>query len=508
MPQLHDSTSRAQGEPNAHEHGFDRIFGLETEYGVSVTGADHAVQAANAAVAMFRPIVEHTRSTNTYLANGSRLYLDVGAHPEYATAEARMPSDALLADAAGERIMRSMALNAQEQLRDAVGSAARIHLFKNNADSAGHSFGCHENYLVRRFVGLTDITDQLLPLLISRQIITGAGRFADGRFSITQRALFVDETVSSATTRSRPMVNTRDEPHANPEEFRRLHVIIGDSNRSQWATRMKLAITHLVLCVIEYHARHQESSALSLMALADPVDANHAVDEHGVQAQLQLASGDHVSALQMQRRYWQACATFLDAHAHAVDASLGQPGAALQILDEWRVVLDELERDDIASLATRVDWAAKLHLFSQLVARRLGCDVDQARALLRQPGALPPALALQLAQLDFDYHDIANGAVFDALVRHGRMIEEVSAQQADEARHTPPAGTRAVLRGRFVQLAAEAHVRHACDWTTLELLEPHKTTVSLLDPFEDQPDAQLSAIFDQLEARIALHETR
>ena len=149
------------------------------------------------------------RSTNTYIENGSRLYLDVGSHPEYATSEACDPMDALAVDAAGELVMRDLALDAQQRLRATHGPRATVHVFKNNVDSAGHSFGCHENYLVRRFVPLKVIEQELLPFLITRQLFTGAGRVTESGFQITQRADFLDEAVSSATTRSRPMVNTR-----------------------------------------------------------------------------------------------------------------------------------------------------------------------------------------------------------------------------------------------------------------------------------------------------------
>ncbi len=174
MPQLRDSGTRSlhatEPVPSAEmERGFCRIFGVETEYGVAVTGAERPVDAGQVAMTMFQPIVSRSRSTNTYLANGSRLYLDVGSHPENATAEARDPREALAQDLAGEHVMRNLALKAQRKLRESYGAHATIHVFKNNVDSAGHAFGCHENYLVRRFVPLETIEHQLLPFLITRQ---------------------------------------------------------------------------------------------------------------------------------------------------------------------------------------------------------------------------------------------------------------------------------------------------------------------------------------------------
>ena len=202
MPQLRDSGTRSlhatEPVPSAEMDGFCRIFGVETEYGVAVTGAERPVDAGQVAMTMFQPIVSRSRSTNTYLANGSRLYLDVGSHPEYATAEARDPREALAQDLAGEHVMRNLALKAQRKLRESYGAHATIHVFKNNVDSAGHAFGCHENYLVRRFVPLETIEHQLLPFLITRQLYTGAGRMTPDGFQITQRADFLDEAGDEA----------------------------------------------------------------------------------------------------------------------------------------------------------------------------------------------------------------------------------------------------------------------------------------------------------------------
>ena len=332
MPQLRDSGTRSphasEPVPSAEMDGFCRIFGVETEYGVSVTGASKPVDAGQVAMTMFQPVVSRSRSTNTYLDNGSRLYLDVGSHPEYATAEARDPREALAQDLAGEQVMRNLALKAQRKLRETHGERAMIHVFKNNVDSAGHAFGCHENYLVRRFVPLETIEHQLLPFLITRQLFTGAGRMTPDGFQITQRADFLDEAVSSATTRSRPMVNTRDEPHADPDSFRRLHVIIGDSNRSQWATWMKLAVTHLVLCVIEDAFRNEVPSGFEDYAFADPAAANRVVSRFpdNSHAELALESGESVTALDLQRRYYAAVEAFITNHDDALVGSLPVTG--------------------------------------------------------------------------------------------------------------------------------------------------------------------------------------
>ena len=335
-------------------------FGVETEYGVAVTGAERPVDAGQVAMTMFQPIVSRSRSTNTYLANGSRLYLDVGSHPEYATAEARDPREALAQDLAGEHVMRNLALKAQRKLRESYGAHATIHVFKNNVDSAGHAFGCHENYLVRRFVPLETIEHQLLPFLITRQLYTGAGRMTPDGFQITQRADFLDEAVSSATTRSRPMVNTRDEPHADPDSFRRLHVIIGDSNRSQWSTWMKLAVTHLVLCAIEDAFRHGVPSGFEQYAFADPAAANRTVSRFldNPRAELTLESGESVSALGLQRRYYAAVKAFIETHGDALASSL--PATTIDtIMGEVEPRSGRAGAWCIRCARDRVDWAAR-----------------------------------------------------------------------------------------------------------------------------------------------------
>ena len=494
MPQLRDSgnhpvsdASRRSDEQPASVSGgadrFDRIFGIETEYGVSVTGADAACDAGTVAMEMFRPVVANTRSTNTYLENGSRLYLDVGSHPEYATAEARDPMDALAQDLAGEAVMRQLALEAQERLRRSHGDGLTVHVYKNNADSAGHSFGCHENYLVRRYVPLTMIERQLLPFLITRQIFTGAGRVTAGGFQVTQRADFLDEAVSSATTRARPMVNTRDEPHADPDSYRRLHVIIGDSNRSQFATWMKMATTHLVLCVMESAVRHGCPTGFETCALADPNAANRAVsrdlgcrdarldvvDEPGFRRDAVRAAGGEdfgVTALAMQYQYCAVVERFLERYGDAVDQSLNGTHART-VVEQWRGVLDAIAGGRFDAMADRVDWMAKRRLLEAMTARHP--DIDPAR----------------LAQIDLDYHDVANGGTYEALTVRGAMSTLMDAARVRSAVHEPPHGTRALLRGRFVREARTSGAQYSCDWTRLTVHAPVRRELVLLDPFDD-----------------------
>ena len=414
MPQLRDSGTRSlhatEPVPSAEMDGFCRIFGVETEYGVAVTGAERPVDAGQVAMTMFQPIVSRSRSTNTYLANGSRLYLDVGSHPEYATAEARDPREALAQDLAGEHVMRNLALKAQRKLRESYGAHATIHVFKNNVDSAGHAFGCHENYLVRRFVPLETIEHQLLPFLITRQLYTGAGRMTPDGFQITQRADFLDEAVSSATTRSRPMVNTRDEPHA----------------------------------------------------------------------ELTLESGESVSALGLQRRYYAAVKAFIETHVDALASSL--PATTIDtIMGEWSRVLDALECGAYDALADRVDWAAKKRLFDALKRRR------------------PDVTFAQLEQLELDYHDIANGRLYGSLTSRNQLRELLTADDVEYAVHNPPADTRAALRGQFVRAALAAGAQFSADWTHLTVTAPERREAVLLDPFESEPTEEFTHLMSALQ---------
>ncbi|WEV69969.1 proteasome accessory factor PafA2 family protein [Bifidobacterium sp. ESL0775] len=505
MPQLRDSSNQGPGNRTRRSPEYDsfaRIFGIETEHGVSVTGANQPCDPGQVAMMMFAPILSRSRSTNTYLENGSRLYLDVGSHPEYATAEARDPSQALAQDLAGEEIMRRLAKGAQERLRRTHGEHATIHLFKNNVDSAGHSFGCHENYLVRRYISLPIIKQQLLPFLVTRQLFTGAGRVSENGFEITQRAAFLDEGVSSSTTRSRPMVNTRDEPHADPDEFRRLHVIIGDSNRSQWATFMKLATTHLVLCVIEDAARRGVPSGFEACGLTDPSASNQAMSvdlscgesvmqledieafrtmqrKFGAETTENPGETDSVTALEIQYLYWHIVDRFLEEHGDGVVNSLPQTSCR-DILNEWKRTLDALSERDFDSLSDRVDWVAKYQLLTQMKRRNPSLSQVQAR------------------EIDLNYHDIVNGSIYPSLMKHGLMKELVGDDTVAQALNNPPEDTRAALRGGFIRQALHSGASFSCDWTHLKTTAPTRREAELIDPFAFEDDADYKQLIESL----------
>src|ERR1043166_1210151 len=232
-----------------------RIFGLETEYGVTCTyRGQRRLSPDEVARYLFRRVVSWGRSSNVFLRNGARLYLDVGSHPEYATPECASVIHPVPHGKAGERILKGLLVDAERRLRE-EGIAGDVYLFKNNTDSPGNSYGCHENYLVGRHGEFTRLADVLIPFLVTRQIICGAGKVLQtprgAVYCVSQRAEHIWEGVSSATTRSRPIINTRDETHADNERIRRLHVIVGDSNMSETTMLLKVGATDLVLRMVE-----------------------------------------------------------------------------------------------------------------------------------------------------------------------------------------------------------------------------------------------------------------
>uniref|UniRef100_UPI003B3AC76D proteasome accessory factor PafA2 family protein n=1 Tax=Nakamurella sp. TaxID=1869182 RepID=UPI003B3AC76D len=232
-----------------------RIMGIETEFGITCTfHGQRRLSPDEVARYLFRRVVSWGRSSNVFLRNGSRLYLDVGSHPEYATAECDELPALIAHDKAGERILQDLVVDAESRLAE-EGIGGDIYLFKNNTDSAGNSYGCHENFLIARGGEFAKIADGLIPFLVTRQLIAGAGKVLQSprgaSYCLSQRADHIWEGVSSATTRSRPIINTRDEPHADAERYRRLHVIVGDSNMSETTTLLKVGTAALVLEMIE-----------------------------------------------------------------------------------------------------------------------------------------------------------------------------------------------------------------------------------------------------------------
>ncbi len=374
-----------------------RIFGLENEYGVTCTfRGQRRLSPDEVARYLFRRVVSWGRSSNVFLENGARLYLDVGSHPEYATPECDSVTELITHDKAGERILESLLAAAEARLHE-EGIAGKIFLFKNNTDSAGNSYGCHENYLVSRYGEFQRLADVLIPFFVSRQILCGAGKvLATPRgavYCIAQRAEHIWEGVSSATTRSRPIINTRDEPHADAERYRRLHVIVGDSNMSEWSAFLKVGATDLVLAMVE------EATVLRDLTLENPIRAIREIShDMSCRRKVRLANGREASALEIQREYFEKAARFVDRR----DAG----ETAKRVVDMWGHVLDALEHQELDRIGRQVDWVTKYLMIERARARHnLPLSPPQGRPHgpdlpRRQPQARPllPAGAQRLGR--------------------------------------------------------------------------------------------------------------
>ncbi|HEX6401731.1 MAG TPA: Pup--protein ligase [Pseudonocardiaceae bacterium] len=435
-----------------------RIFGIETEFGVTCTfHGQRRLSPDEVARYLFRRVVSWGRSSNVFLRNGSRLYLDVGSHPEYATAECDDLSQLVTHDKAGERILEDLLVDAERRLAD-EGIGGDIFLFKNNTDSAGNSYGCHENYLVARAGEFSRIADVLLPFLVTRQLVCGAGKVLQtprgAVYCLSQRAEHIWEGVSSATTRSRPIINTRDEPHADAERYRRLHVIVGDSNMSEVTTLLKVGTANLVLEMVE------EGVAFRDFTLDNPIRAIREIS-HDLTGRrgVRLAGGREASALDIQREYY----------LRAVDhiARRGSDPLTDRVMELWDRTLDAVERQDLSLIDREIDWAIKHRL------------VERYRAKHRMELSNP-----RIAQLDLAYHDIRRGrGLFDLLQRKALVDRVTDDGEIEAAKDTPPATTRAKLRGDFIAAAQAAGRDFTVDWVHLKLNDQAQRTVLCKDPF-------------------------
>ena len=455
-----------------------RIFGIETEFGITCTsGGQRTLTPDEVARYLFRKVVAWGRSSNVFLGNGSRLYLDVGSHPEYATAECDSLRQLVAHDRAGEQIVESLAVDAQARLAaDEV--RGEIYVFKNNTDSAGNSYGCHENYLVRRGGDFGAVSDGLLPFLISRQLICGAGKIVHtskgATYALSQRADHIWEGVSSATTRSRPIINTRDKPHADAEQYRRLHVIVGDSNMSETTNLLKVGSADLVLRMLE------SGVPLRDLSLEVPIRAIREIS-HDLTGRrsVRLTSGETISALDIQREYLGRAKAFVaaeGAHDPLHDT----------VLDLWERTLDAVESGDHAKVDTEIDWVIKKRLIEEYAARH-GLGLEDPR----------------LAQLDLAYHDIRRDrGLFHLLSRRGRAARVVTDPEVFRAKTVAPPTTRAALRGRFIKAAQEHRRDFTVDWVHLKLNDQAQRTVLCKDPFLAE-DARVDRLIEGIEAAAA-----
>ena len=440
-----------------------RIFGLENEYGVTCTlRGQRRLSPDEVARYLFRRVVSWGRSSNVFLANGARLYLDVGSHPEYATPECDSIYDLIVHDKAGERILEGLLTGAEQRLRE-EGIRGVIYLFKNNTDSAGNSYGCHENYLTSRRDDFARYAEVLIPFLVTRQIYTGSGKVLQTArgpiFSIAQRAEHIWEGVSSATTRSRPIINTRDEPHADAERYRRLHVIVGDSNMSEYTNFVKVGACAIVLRMLE-----DPSVVLRDMTLENPIRAIREIS-HDItcRRKVRLANGRELSALDIQREYLDRALRYAE--------TKGFPPLEEKALRMWEHCISTIE-DDPLKLEREVDWVIKYRLLEAYRAKH-GLPLSD------------PKIAL----MDLQYHDVnRERSIFYKLQARDLVDRVCSDADIEDAVENPPQTTRARLRGEFIKRAKEKRRDYTVDWVHLKLNDQAQRTVLCKDPFKSRDE--------------------
>ncbi len=458
-----------------------RVMGIETEYGISVPGQPganamvsssqvvNAYQAATAARVrrarwdfeeenplrdargfdLTREAADSSQLTdedlglaNVILTNGARLYVD-HAHPEYSAPECTNPRDAVIWDKAGERVMAEAAARAT-----ATPGGNAIQLYKNNTDNKGASYGCHENYLMRRATPFADIVRHLTPFFVTRQVICGAGRVgrgADGRgdgFQISQRADFFEVEVGLETTLKRPIINTRDEPHADPEKYRRLHVIIGDANMSEVSSYLKLGTTALVLAMIE------DRFLAADLGIEQPVAELRAIShDPSCRHLIAMRDGRKLTAVQLQMEYLELARKYTgDKYGADVD------DMTADVLARWESVLSALAEDPMLA-ARELDWVAKLELLEGYRTRD-GLAWNHPR--------------LQL--VDLQYADVRpDRGLYNRLAERGRVRRLVDEKQVLRAIDNPPADTRAYFRGRCLRQFPDAVAAASWDSVIFDL---------------------------------------
>src|SRR5438067_8684916 len=482
-----------------------RVMGMETEYGIAVPGQPganamvtssqvvNAYQPATSARArrarwdfeeenplrdargfdLTREAADATQLTdedlglaNVILTNGARLYVD-HAHPEYSTPECTNPRAAVVWDKAGERVMAEAAIKAAT-----VPGAAPIQLYKNNTDNKGASYGCHENYLMRRATPFADIVRNLTPFFVSRQVVCGAGRVgqgADGRnegFQISQRADFFEVEVGLETTLKRPIINTRDEPHADADKYRRLHVIIGDANLSEISTYLKVGTTALILDMIE------DKALTADLGIADPVgELKHVSHDPTLRHRIKLRDGRRLTALDLQWAFFERARVFVDRK--------GGDEQTEDILGRWESILDRLGRDPM-ECAGELDWVAKLRLLEGYREREnLGWASSK----------------LQL--VDLQYSDVRpEKGLYHRLVARGSMQTMFSPEEVRRAMTEPPEDTRAYFRGRCLAQYASEVVAASWDSVIFDVGRESLVRVPMMEPLRGTR-SHVGALFDR-----------
>jgi len=436
-----------------------RIFGLENEYGLIFSPNGRVYLPMEKILGyIFEGLIPNSWPSNAFLCNGARFYQDTGCHPEYSTPECDHLRDLVIHDKAGERLLEACLPMAEKRLRE-EGLIGEIYIFKNNTDSMGNTYGCHENYLMRRDLDFWKITEQLIPFFVTRQIFAGAGKVlkVSGRthFFLSQRAQHIHEKTSSSTTSSRSIINTRDEPHADAEKYRRLHIIVGDSNMSELATYLKVGTTAVVLSMIE------EGFTVKGMELEDPVKAIRDISrDPTLKKRVRLEDGREWTALEIQMTYWERAQAYLAALGSSADET------TRDLIDYWGDVLQKLATNPI-ELAQELDWVIKKNVMDSFIARK-NCGWDDPRVAL----------------MDLQYHDVKRNRGLYYLLERQDVVERLATEEEiQRAMTVPPQSTRAKVRGDFIKFAKEKNRSYTVDWTYLKLNGYWEETILCMDPF-------------------------
>ncbi|MBC6450617.1 depupylase/deamidase Dop [Actinokineospora xionganensis] len=398
------------------------------------------------------PDVEDLGAANVILTNGARLYVD-HAHPEYSAPEVTNARDAVIWDKAGERVMEEAAMRAAT-----VPGQPRLQLYKNNVDGKGASYGTHENYLMARNTPFTSIIAGLTPFFASRQVVCGSGRVGLGvageeaGFQLSQRSDYIEVEVGLETTLKRGIINTRDEPHADADKYRRLHVIIGDANLAETSTYLKVGTTALVLDMIESGIRFDH------LKLADPVRAVHVLShDPTLKATVELTNGRKFTGLDLQNAYHEMIA----AHVDRIEAD----AVGRDVLRTWGEILDALARDPM-ECADRLDWPAKLRLLEGFRARD-GLNWNSPRLHL----------------VDLQYSDVRlDKGLYNRLVARGSMKRLVTEDEVRTAVYTPPSDTRAYFRGRCLERYPNSIAAASWDSVIFDLGRESLVRIPTLEP--------------------------
>jgi proteasome accessory factor A len=414
---------------------------------------------------------------NVILTNGARLYVD-HAHPEYSTPEVTNPRDIVLWDKAGERVMAEAARRAAR-----VPGTQPIQLYKNNTDGKGASYGSHENYLMDRRTPFVDIIRGLIPFFVTRQVFAGSGRVGigtEGRtqgFQLSQRADFFEVEVGLETTLKRPIINTRDEPHANPEEYRRLHVIIGDANLAELSTYLKVGTTSLVLAMIEARTLTRD------LTIEEPVAALQAIShDPSLTYKVRLRSGQQMTALEVQEAYLEQAQRFVDQRGDGDEQTA-------DVLRRWAEVLEVLA-DDPLRLADRLDWPAKLRLLEGYRSRD-GLAWGDSRLKL----------------VDLQYSDVRpEKGLYHRLVARGSMQRLLTDEEVTRAILSPPSDTRAFFRGECLRRYPAQIAAASWDSVVFDLGRENLVRIPTMEPLRGTRD-HVGALFESTSSAQELVDT-